>query len=129
MQEGQDVCYESRKLNEHEKKYLTHDLELAKIIHALKTWRHYLIRRSFVQMSVHNGLIYLFDQSNLNTNQARWLAMISEFNFEIRYKKGKEKRIVDSLNMWIQVNHIATMSSYGIDLQDRILPTGWQDSR
>ena len=30
------VCYESRKLNEHEQNYLPHDLELAMIIHALK---------------------------------------------------------------------------------------------
>ena len=30
------VCYESRKLNEHEHNYVTHDLELAIIIHALK---------------------------------------------------------------------------------------------
>jgi hypothetical protein len=43
MQEGQVVCYESQKLNEHEKKYATHDLELAAIVHALKMWRHYLL--------------------------------------------------------------------------------------
>ena len=36
MQEGQVVCYESHKLNEHKKKYLTRDLELAVIIHTLK---------------------------------------------------------------------------------------------
>lgn len=36
MQEGQVVCYESQMLNEHEKNYVTHDLELAAIIHALK---------------------------------------------------------------------------------------------
>ena len=42
MQDGQVVCYESWKLNENEKKYLAHYLELAVIIHALKMWRHYL---------------------------------------------------------------------------------------
>jgi len=61
MQEGQVVCYESRKLNEHEKNYLTHDLELPTIIHALKMWRHYLLGRRFVLMSDHSGLRYLFD--------------------------------------------------------------------
>ena len=34
------VCYESQKLNEHEKNYATHDLELAAIVHALRKWRH-----------------------------------------------------------------------------------------
>jgi hypothetical protein len=33
------VCYESRKLKEHERNYATHDLELATIVHALKMWR------------------------------------------------------------------------------------------
>jgi hypothetical protein len=43
MQEGHVTCYESRKLNEHEINYMTHDLELATIVHALKMWRHYLL--------------------------------------------------------------------------------------
>ena len=37
-QEGHVICYESRKLKEHERNYVTHDLELAAIIHALKMW-------------------------------------------------------------------------------------------
>jgi len=84
MQDGRVVCYESHKLNEHEKNYLTHDLELAVIIHALKTWRHYLPGRRFVLMSDNIALRYLFDPSNLNARQARWLATISEYYFKIR---------------------------------------------
>jgi hypothetical protein len=41
-QKGHDVCYESRKLKEHERNYATHDLELETIVYALKMWRHYL---------------------------------------------------------------------------------------
>jgi len=69
-------------------------------------------------MSDHNGLRYLFEQPNLNSSQARWLAMISEFEFEIRYIKGKENKVVDALSRRIQVNHIETMSSYRTDLKD-----------
>jgi hypothetical protein len=39
MQEGKVIFYESQKLNEHDKKYVTHYLELAVIVHALKMWR------------------------------------------------------------------------------------------
>jgi hypothetical protein len=42
MQEGRVVAYLSRQLKIHEKNYPTHDLELAVVVHALKTWRHYL---------------------------------------------------------------------------------------
>ena len=37
------VCYEYKKLKEHERNYATHNLELATIVHALKMWRHYLM--------------------------------------------------------------------------------------
>jgi len=53
--------------------------------------------------------------------------MISEFDFETRYFKGKENKVVVSLSRRIQVNHITIMSSYGMDLQDRILQEGQQD--
>jgi hypothetical protein len=56
MQGGSVVCYESRKLNEHEINYVTHDLELATIVHALKMWRHYLLGRKFVLMTDQCGL-------------------------------------------------------------------------
>ena len=56
MQEGSVVFYESRKLNEHEVNNVTHDLELATIVHALKMWRHYLLGRKFVLMIDHCGL-------------------------------------------------------------------------
>ena len=112
-----------------EQNYLTHDLELAVIIHALKMRRDYLLGRQFVLISDHIGSRYLFDQLNLNVGKARWLAMISEFDFEIRYIKGKENRVVDSLNRWVKVHFLVAMSSYGTDLQDRILWVGQQDVR
>ena len=61
MQYNHVICYESRKLKEHEKNYATHDLELAAIVHALKMWRHYLMGRIFELRTYHCGLKYLFD--------------------------------------------------------------------
>ena len=37
-QEGHVICYESRKLKEHEKNYVVRDMELEAIIHVLKIW-------------------------------------------------------------------------------------------
>ena len=80
-------------------------------------------------MSDHSGLQYLFDQPNLNGRKAQWLAMISEFECEIMYIIGKKNRVADALSRWIQVNHIAAMSSYKTYLQDRILQAGAHDVR
>ncbi len=92
---------------------MTHDLELAAIIHALKMRRHYIHGTRFIFMRDHNGLRYLFEKPILNVREARWSATISEFEFEISYMKGKENRVADAFSKRIHVNHIETMSSYG----------------
>jgi hypothetical protein len=66
MQEGQVVCYASRRLRKHEENYPTHDLELATVVHALKMWRHYLITHCCEIYSDHKSLKYIFTQSDLN---------------------------------------------------------------
>ena len=48
MQDGRVVSYASRQLPPHELNYAMHDLELAAIVHALKTWRLFLIGNHFV---------------------------------------------------------------------------------
>jgi len=64
----------------------------------------------------HSGLRYLFDHPNLKAMKARWLDTLSEFDFEIRYIKGKENRVADALIRKVQVNHVVAMSSYGTGL-------------
>ena len=89
MQDNHVICYESRKLKEHEKNYATHDLELAAIVHALKMWRHYLMGRRFEIRTNYCGLKYLFDQPTLNARQARWLEFLCEFDLEMKHIKRK----------------------------------------
>jgi hypothetical protein len=83
------ICYESRKLKEHERHYATHDLELAAIVHALRKWKHYLMWKRFELRIDHNGLKYLFDQPTLNARKSRWIEFLSEYDFDIKHIKGK----------------------------------------
>ena len=71
LQNDYAICYESRKLKEHEHNYPTHDLELVAIIHALKMWRHYLMGRTFLLKTENMSLNYLFKKRDLNPRQAR----------------------------------------------------------
>ena len=68
-QKNHVVCYESRKLKEHDRNYDTHKLELATIVHALKMWRHYLMGKKFELRTKHCGLKHLFGQSTLNSGK------------------------------------------------------------
>jgi hypothetical protein len=66
MQEGRVVAYTLRQLRKHELNYPTHDLELAVVVHALKIWRHYLIRHKSDIYTDYKSLKYIFTQSDLN---------------------------------------------------------------
>jgi hypothetical protein len=61
IQTNHVVCYESQKLEEHEKNYATHDLKLIAIMDSLKMWREYLVGKRFELNIGHNDLKCLFE--------------------------------------------------------------------
>ena len=60
MQSRRVVAYGSWQLKNYEQSYLTHDMELAAIILALKIWRHYLYDEQFKVFLSHKSLKYIF---------------------------------------------------------------------
>jgi hypothetical protein len=66
MQEGRVVAYSSRQQKVHEKNYPIHNLELAAVVHVLKTWRHYLYEQKCDVYTDHKSPKYIFTQSELN---------------------------------------------------------------
>ena len=45
------MCYEYRKLKDHERNYVVHDLELAAGVHALNMWHQYLLGKIFILLT------------------------------------------------------------------------------
>jgi hypothetical protein len=108
MQEGRVVAYSSQQLKIHEKNYPTHDLELAAVVHALKTWRHYLYGQKCDIYTDHKSLKYIFTQSELNMRQRRWLKLIKYYELEIHYHPGKASVVADALSRKSKVHMLAT---------------------
>jgi hypothetical protein len=98
MQDGHMVSYASRQLRKHEAHYLTHDLELAAVIHALKIWRHYLMYKRCELYTDHKRLKYIFTQSNLNLRQRRWLELIKDYDLATSYHPGMANVVADTLS-------------------------------
>jgi hypothetical protein len=71
MQDSYVVSYALRQLMMHKAHYLTHDLELAVVVHALKIWRYYLMGKRCELYTDHKSLKYIFTLLNLNLRQRR----------------------------------------------------------
>ena len=71
-------------------------------------------------MSDNISLKYLFDQQNLIARQARWLAFLSEYAFEIKHTKGKENKVADALSRNAIPLCSTAFSSYKRNLKDLI---------
>jgi hypothetical protein len=110
MQEGHVVAYVSRQLRKHEAHYLTHDLELAVVVHALKIWMHYLMGKRCELYTDHKRLKYIFTQSNLNLRQRRWLELIKDYDLGINLHPGKANVVVDALSQRSHVSQLVVDS-------------------
>ena len=98
MQLCRVIAYASRQLKEYEKRYPTHDLELAAIVFALKIWRHYLYGAKSNIYTDHKSLKYFFTQRELNMRQRRWLELVKDYNCEIKYQLGKADVVANALS-------------------------------
>jgi hypothetical protein len=59
MQDGPVVAYASRQLRKCKEHYLTPDLELAIVVHALKGWRYYLMEKRCELYTDHETLKFI----------------------------------------------------------------------
>jgi hypothetical protein len=77
---------------------VTHDLDLATVVHALKIWRHYIIDKRCEVYTDHRSLKYIFTLSDLNLRQRRWLEHIKGYDIRINYHPGKSNVVTDTLS-------------------------------
>jgi len=92
------VCYASRTLNKHEQNYHTLERELLAIVWALKYFRPYLYGKSFTIQTDHQPLKWLFSLKEPSPRILRWQTLLSEFDFNIEYIKGKTNQVADFLS-------------------------------
>ncbi|GJR48371.1 putative reverse transcriptase domain-containing protein [Tanacetum coccineum] len=90
------IAYASRQLKIHEKNFTTHDLELGAVVFSLKTWRNYLYGTKCIVFTDHKSLQHILDQKELNMRQRRWLELLSDYDYEIRYHLGKANVILEA---------------------------------
>jgi len=103
-QEGPDgkwrpVAYDGRKLTGAELNYPIHEKELLAIKHALRTWTAYIQNgHKTIVVTDHESLKYLHTTRTPSKRLARWIDEFSEYNLDIRYRKGEEAIVPDAIS-------------------------------
>lgn len=88
------IC--SRKLNNTEQSYFTHERQLSAILYALRTWWSYLHGSKFRVLTNHHPLNYLDSQKTLSRKQARWVEFLGDFNYSL-YSTLKESKMLSHM--------------------------------
>lgn len=83
------VAYASKSFSDAEIRYDIHDRELAAIVKAFATWRHYLLGRTTTVITDHRNLMGYILTTVPSLQQSRWAEFLSQFDYKIHYRPGK----------------------------------------
>lgn len=108
-QDGHPISYYSRTLNPAECNYSTIEKELLSIVNSVKYFRPYLFGTKFIIETDHQPLQWLFNLKDPNSRLVRWRLKLEEYDYVIKYKKGKINQ-ADPLSR-IKINPIETSST------------------
>ncbi|KAF8756469.1 hypothetical protein RHS01_04227, partial [Rhizoctonia solani] len=94
------IAYMSKSFSGAEANYDTHDKELLAIIKALEEWRIFLeaTDKPVQVFTDHRNLEYWMQARTFNRRHAQWRIFLSDFNFEIHYRPGKQSGKPDALS-------------------------------
>ena len=106
QQDGHAVAYESRVLSDAEKILQIYEKELLAVIHALSSWKHYLLGADFTVQTDHQTLRYFLTQTKLSEKHMRWANFLSMFHFQIVHVDGKKNVVADALSRKPQVSAV-----------------------
>jgi dUTPase len=92
------LAYGSRSLSKEERNYCVTRKELLAVVHFVKQFRQYLLGRKFLIRTDHSSLRWLLRMKNTEGQLARFLEVLSEYDFVIEHRPGKNHQNADALS-------------------------------
>jgi hypothetical protein len=72
--------------------------EMLAIIHAIQTWRLFLLGRKFYIQTDQRSLKYLLEQRISTLEQQKWVTKLLGYDYEITYKPSHKNNAADALS-------------------------------
>ena len=101
------IAYEIRQLHKQERVLGIYEKELLAIIHALSSWKHYLVDTPFIIQTDHQSIKYFMTQTKISNKQMRWVNFLSQFHFHIARSSSKHNQLTDALSCRPSLNAIS----------------------
>ncbi len=92
------VCYLSRKLNKHQKRYAIVEKEALALLTAVRTFSVYFGSAKTIVYSDHSPLQFLDRMAPHNQKLLRWCLELQQYNLEVRHRAGKDNLLPDILS-------------------------------
>ena len=81
-----------------QRRYCVTRRELLAIVTFVQQFRHYLLGRKFLVRTDHSALRWMMSFKEPQCQMARWLEILSQFDFKIEHRAGKKHGNADSLS-------------------------------
>lgn len=92
------ITYASRVLTQPEQKYTVIEKELLAIVYAVQHFRPYVYGKKFTLVTDRKPLVWLNNTNHNSSRLFRWKIKLSEYEYEILYKAGKNNVNADALS-------------------------------
>ena len=92
------IVYASRTLTKAERQYCTTRKEMLALVWGIRQFRPYLYGRAFQARTDHNSLKWLHNFREPEGQVARWLEILSEYNFKVVHRPGVQHKNADALS-------------------------------
>ena len=92
------VAYASKRLSRAEMNYCVTRRELLAVVFFVKYFRHYLLGRRFTVRSDHAALQWLRRIPEPMGQQARWIGLLEEFDFDVIHRPGNRHGNADAMS-------------------------------
>jgi hypothetical protein len=109
MQDNRPIAYMSQTLSDRAQSKSVYERELMAIVIAIHKWRPYLLGRHFQVHTDQKSLKFLTEQRIMAEDQQKWIAKLIGFDFEVKYKPGKDNSAADALSRQMNYASITTV--------------------
>ena len=116
------IAYASKKLDRQQQRYCVTRWELLAVITFIHQFKHYLLGRKFILRTDHSPLRWMFTFKDPQDQMARWLEVLSQYEFDVTQREGKKHQNADALSR--QKDLEDQCQEFTIDVLPADLPCG-----